>query len=646
MSDARADQSGAGTTDLNLPDYPWLNSVPSDIDWHSTVDPKPLYEILDSAVGRFPDNVCTYFLGRTQTYAEIATAVQHTAAGLEKLGVTKGTHVGLLLPNCPSYVIYYFAVLKLGATVVNFNPLYTAEELKTQAIDSEISIMVTLNLDLLFTKVESLLQSAAVGKAIVCDFPKLLPQPKSTLFKLFKRKDLAKIKKSPVRNKIVFDRTIQDNDGQYSQPDINPTEDIAVLQYTGGTTGVPKGVMLTHANLYCNTFQVTAWAAELEDGKQKVMAVLPFFHVFGMTVVMNFAIARASQIVLIPKFELDDALKLIDKVKPTCMPGVPTLFNAIANHSDLKKYDLSSLLFCFSGAAPLPLSLKNQFEELTLCKLVEGYGLSEAAPVVSCNPLPGPVKDKSIGLPMPGTKISLRDVEDPTVEVQPGERGELCISGPQVMKGYWKNQEATDGIFVGDYLRTGDVATLDGDGFIYIVDRIKDIILCSGYNVYPRQIEDAIYKHSAVEEVTAVAVPDEYRGEAPKAFVKLHDGHSLSEDELMAFLKTKLSKIEMPREIEFRDELPKTFVGKPSKKELQQQEAEARAEATDQDNTRSEEPTEATEETTTETPGEASTDASTGTATDAPVETTAGSGSTEGGLSPADTPTVDDTSGI
>ena len=556
----------------STPEFPWLDTVDDNVDWHQTFEPKPLYELLDGAVGRFPANVCTNFLGKTQTYSEIATAVQHTAAGLEKLGVSKGTRVGLFFPNCPSHVIYYFAILKLGATVVNFNPLYSIEELETQIEDSGTEIMATLNLAVLFDKVEALLKKGTLNQAIVCDFTKLLPPVKSSLFKVAKRKNLANIKASPVRDNVVLDRTVVNNNGHFTAVDIDPSEDVAVLQYTGGTTGTPKGAMLTHANLYINMHQISAWAPELEDGKQSVLAILPFFHVFGMTVVMNFAVGRASEIVLIPKFELEDALKTITKTKPTCMPGVPTLYNAIINHGNLDKYELSSLQFCFSGGAPLPMSTKNKFEQLTHCKLIEGYGLSECSPVVTGNPLAGPLKNQSIGLPMPGTMISLRDLEDPTKEVELGARGEVCVYGPQVMKGYWNRPEETNNAFVDGYLRTGDVATMDAQGFTYIVDRIKDIILCSGFNVYPRQIEDAIYQHSAVDEVTVVAVKDDYRGEAPKAFVKLLDGEDLNEEELLNFLKVKLSKIEMPREIEFRAELPKTLVGKLSKKELRQEE--------------------------------------------------------------------------
>jgi long-chain acyl-CoA synthetase len=347
-----------------------------------------------------------------------------------------------------------------------------------------------------------------------------------------------------------------------------------VLQYTGGTTGTPKGAMLTHANVSLNVKQVTAWAPTLIDGGERVLGVLPFFHVFAMTVVMNFGIARASQIIIMPRFSLDEALKLIDRTKPTAMPGVPTLFNAIMNHPKVKSFDLSSLKFCFSGGAPLPLEVKEQFERVTGCKLVEGYGLSEASPVVTANPLDGPIKSGSIGLPLPGTHVSLRDPADPEKEVAPGERGELCVKGPQVMKGYWKKPDATREQFVGDYLRTGDIAVMDEDGFFFIVDRIRDLIICSGYNVYPRVVEEAIYEHSAVEEVTVIGIKDKYRGEAPKAFIKLKAGASATADDIRKHLEKKLSKIEMPSQIEFRDSLPKTMIGKLSKKELKAEEAQ------------------------------------------------------------------------
>jgi long-chain acyl-CoA synthetase len=553
--------------------YPWLNSYPPNVDWAQRFTAEPLYALLDGAVARFPKNPCTTFLGRSTTYAELGALVDKAAAGLSRLGVAKGTKVGLFLPNSPTFVVYYFATLKLGGIVVNYNPLYTLEELTFQVRDSETDVMVTLDLKLLFDKVEALLASGVLKRAVVGSFPALLPSAKAILFRLFKAKDLAHPARSAASDKIVLEGDLMANDGQYASPLIVPHEDVAVLQYTGGTTGTPKGAMLTHANLYTNVMQVVAWAPMLESGKERMMGVLPFFHVFAMTVVMNFSIARAAEIVIMPRFVLDDALKLIDKSKPTCMPGVPTLFNALINHPKLKNFDLSSLKFCLSGGAALPMEVKQRFEALTGCKLVEGYGLSEASPVVTANPPDGPVVEGSIGQPLPQTIVSLRDLSDPTREVPVGERGEVCIRGPQVMKGYWKKPEETAGQFVGPFLRTGDVGIMDERGFIRIVDRIKDLIICSGYNVYPRRIEEALYEHPAVEEVTVIGIKDKYRGEAPKAFIKLKSGAKMTVEDVLKHLEPKISKIEMPSEIEFRDVLPKTMIGKLSKKELKQEEA-------------------------------------------------------------------------
>ncbi len=559
--------------------YPWLTRYPPGVDWHGSFTPAPLYSLIERAAARTPDRVCTLFLGRSTTYAEIARLVDRTAAGLQKLGVGKGTRVGLFLPNCPTFIIYYFAILKAGGTVVNFNPLYTLEELSFQIRDSGTEFMVTLDLKVLFDKVEALVAAGTLPRAIVASFRGLLPTAKSVLFRLFKGKELSSFAASRVRDRLIDDHAVISGAGAPAPVDIDVMNDIAVLQYTGGTTGTPKGAMLTHANVFTNVQQVIAWAPELKDGEERVLGVLPFFHVFAMSVVMNFGIAKSCEIVIMPRFVLDDAMALISKTRPTVMPGVPTLFNAIMNHPKLKTFDLSSLKFCLSGGAPLPLDIKTNFERLTGCKLVEGYGLSEASPVVTCNPLEGPVKEGSIGQPLPQTIVSLRDLADPAIEVPQGEKGEICIKGPQVMKGYWQKPAETAGQFVGDYLRTGDVAYMDADGFLFIVDRIKDLIICSGYNVYPRNIEEAIQMHPAVEEVIVIGIPDQYRGEAPKAFVKLKSGAAATADDILQHLETKLSRIEMPAEIEFRDTLPKTMVGKLSKKELKAEEKQRRERA-------------------------------------------------------------------
>jgi long-chain acyl-CoA synthetase len=567
--------SALQTADVRARDgaYQWLAHYPKDVDWHQNFTAAPLYELLDSAVAKYGSKTATNFLGKTLTYKEIGQATARAAAGLQKLGIKKGSKVGLLLPNCPTFIIYYFAILKAGGTVVNYNPLYTLEELAFQVKDSETEIMVTLDLKVLFDKVEGLMKAGALKRTIVASFPSLLPGAKSVLFKLFKAKEMAHPSKSEVASSIVSDADVQNNDGKYQRVEIDPVNDVAVLQYTGGTTGTPKGAMLTHANVGINAQQGRAWATNLRPGSERVLAALPFFHVFAMTAVMNFALAQGAELIIMPRFVLGDAMKLIDKTKPSVMPGVPTMFIAMLNHPKLKSFDMSSLKFCLSGGAPLPVDVKQRFESLTGCKLVEAYGLSETSPGATCNPLDGPVKEGSIGQPLPATIISLRDLADPSKEVPLGEKGEICIKGPQVMKGYWKRPEETANQFVGDYLRTGDVGIMDEQGFIFIVDRIKDLIICSGYNVYPRRVEEAIYEHPAVEEVTVIGIKDQYRGEAPKAFIKLKSGMPATEADIRKHLETKLSKIELPAEIEFRDALPKTMIGKLSKKELKAEEA-------------------------------------------------------------------------
>ena len=375
-------ETGAGTVHPRLlpgdaERYPWLASYPAGVDWYQTFQPARLDAILDHAAERFPNAICSNFLGRKTTYKTIKAEADKAAKGLQKLGVQKGTKVGLFLPNSPTFIIYYFAVLKAGGTVVNFNPLYTVEELAFQIKDSETEMMVTLDLKLLYDKVEALLEAGTLPKVIVGSFPSLLPGAKSFLYKLLKSRDLAKPKSSLPAGKIVDEASVRVNDGRFEPVSINPVQDVAVLQYTGGTTGTPKGAMLTHANVSTNVRQAVAWVPGLEPGKERVLGALPFFHVFAMTGVMNFAIATAAEIVIMPRFVLNDAMALITKTRPTIMPGVPTMFIAMLNHPKLKSFDLSSLKFCLSGGAPLLLETKKNFEALTGCKVVEAYGLSE-----------------------------------------------------------------------------------------------------------------------------------------------------------------------------------------------------------------------------------------------------------------------------
>ncbi|MDX2156232.1 MAG: long-chain fatty acid--CoA ligase [Hyphomicrobiaceae bacterium] len=557
---------------------PWLDHYPDGVNWHQEFEPRPLHSLIDDACRDFGPRPATNFLGKSLTYAEIGRLVDRAATGLQKLGVGKGTKVGLLLPNSPTFIVYYFAIAKVGATVVNYNPLYTVDELGHQIADSETEIMVTLDLKILFDKVDALLTTGQLPRAIVASFSALLPATKSVLFRLFRGRELARPYASSAASRIVADTEVLDNDGSFAPVAINAVCDVAVLQYTGGTTGVPKGAMLTHANVTINVQQSLAWVSGVVAGQERVLGALPFFHVFAMTAVMNFAIAIGAEIIIMPRFVLNDAMALITKMRPTLMPGVPTMFIAMLNHPKLESFDLSSLKFCLSGGAPLLLDTKQRFERLTGCKVVEAYGLSETSPGVTVNPINGPVKPLSIGQPLPGTIVSLRDPANPDIVMPPGEKGEICIKGPQVMKGYWKKPAETAQQTTSDgYLRTGDIAIMDDEGFLFIVDRTKDLIICSGYNVYPRNVEEAISKHPAVEEVTVIGIPDTYRGEAPKAFIKLRGGTSATEKDILAHLTPLLSRIEIPAEIEFRDQLPKTLIGKLSKKELKEEEARRRA---------------------------------------------------------------------
>lgn len=553
----------------------WEKVYPKGIEWKYEGTDVPVYQMLEEAAASGEHKPCLYFLGKRYTYGETLKMVNQVAAGLQAMGIKKGDKVGLCLPNCPYMVIAYYGALKAGATVVNFNPLYTKDEIRYQIDDSGVATMFTLDLAPIYDKVAAAFGTSTLRRVVVCPLGEAMPTLKGFLFKIFKRSQIAKINED---ERHVFFSSLTAKGDTPEAIDIDPVNDIALHQYTGGTTGLPKGAMLTHRNVVSNTLQSRMWLCGEADARgERFMGVLPFFHVFAMTTVMNLAIQTGSEIILLPRYELQDLLKNIHKLRPTLMSGVPTIFNAVLNAPNLKKFDLTCIRYCISGGAPLPREVKNRFEKLTGCVLVEGYGLSEASPVALCNPLETGGKTGAIGLPLPGTEVDIRDLEDPMKSVKQGERGELVIRGPQVMKGYWNRPEETQKVLLKDgYLRTGDVGYMDKDGYVFLTDRLKDIIICSGYNVYPRLIEEVFYKHPDVEEVIVIGIPDEYRGEAPKAFVKLKPGAGVTEKILMDFVADHLNPIERPSEIEFRQQLPKTMVGKLSKKELVEEEKKKR----------------------------------------------------------------------
>ncbi len=548
----------------------WLRAYPPGVDWHAPIPARPMPDLLDDAVRGYADRPFLDFLGRRYSYRAIGALVDRFAKGLQDLGVRKGDRVGLFLPNTPYYVVAFFGVLKAGATVVNFNPLYAEREVEGQIADSGVRLMVTLDLEALLGKLRKMFGRTPLERIVVCRMQDVLPFPKNLLFPIARRKDIARTVDDG-RHLRFADLTA--NGGDPVRVAVDPAEDVAVLQYTGGTTGLPKGAMLTHANLYANACQATMWFEGARPGEERLLAVLPFFHVFAMTAAMNLPIRLGAEIVMLPRFELDQVMETIAKKRPTLFPAVPTIYTAINNHRDRSRYDLSSIKFCISGGAPLPVEVKTAFERGTGCRLVEGYGLSEASPVTNCNPIAGVNKTGSIGPPLPGTTIELVSLEDGRTPVPLGERGELCVRGPQVMKGYWNRPEETAATLRDGLLHTGDVAYMDEDGYVFIVDRIKDLILCSGFNVYPRNVEEAIHLHPAVAEVVVGGIPDAYRGQTVKAWIRLKDGETLDADGLRAFLEDKLSTIEQPKQVEFRDELPKTLIGKLNRKALLDEEA-------------------------------------------------------------------------
>ena len=555
---------------------PWIAAYPEGISWQGEIDVTPVHEQVLAACAKNPSAVALDFLGGTTSFGELAKAITAFAGALQsRYGVTKGTRVAIMLPNTPFYPIAYYGVLRAGGTVVNCNPLYTVSELSHITANAGADLMVTLDLQQIFEKGEALLDAGHVKSLVVCHFPDALPLAKKVLFSLFKRRDLAKPRQSRHAGNISSFAELIEARQTPSAVVIDTRNDIAVQQYTGGTTGIPKGALLTHANIAANMSQIDAWGCGLFYPPSKVVAVLPFFHIFAMTVCMNVPLCNGTQVVMLPRFELKALLALLTRTRANVLPAVPTLLNAIAR-SGATAEQLSSLEVAISGGAALPDEVRNAFAKKSKALLAEGYGLTEASPVVCCAALRVPSKPMSIGLPLPGTDIRFIEV-DSGQPVGIGENGELQVKGPQVMKGYHGNREASEEAFMDGWLRTGDVGHMDEDGYVFLVDRIKDLIICSGFNVYPRVIEEALMTHEAVEETNVIGVDDEYRGEAPVAYVKLREGKSVSEADLKHFLADKLNKIEMPRQIIFKDALPKTLIGKLSKKELREEYAQQKA---------------------------------------------------------------------
>jgi long-chain acyl-CoA synthetase len=561
---------------------PWLanydKGVPQTVDYPQ----KPLFHFLEEAARKYPDHACTIFKGAVISYREMNAQTDAMAAALLEMGVKKGDRVGIFMPNLPQFVIAFYGILKAGAAVVAINPTYPVDEIIMPVDDANIDVMFTLTR--FYDKVKAARERSKLKKIIVSNLKESLPPFTRLLFTLFKEKKGGD-HLDTLASGDVWMKDLLAKHAQSAKPivEVSP-DDTAVFQYSGGTTGVPKGAVAMHRNVVANTLQIKSWMPSLIPGKEVVLMGIPLFHVYGMVAGMNFAMANGASMVMVPNArDLKDVLDNISKYKATIFPGVPTLYNAINNHPDVKagKYNLSSIKACISGSAPLMRETKEQFEKLTGGKVFEGYGLSEAPTATHCNPLEGVNKTGSIGMPLPDVDVKLINLDDGETELTQGEIGEIIINGPQVMKGYHNMPTETvnslrqmkDGK---TWLFTGDIARMDEDGYFYIVDRKKELIKPGGFQVWPREVEEAIMGHPKVLEVGVGGIPDPQRGETVKAWIVMKPGETITEAELKAFCKEHLAPYKVPTHYEFRTELPKTTVGKILRRELVRQHKEGK----------------------------------------------------------------------
>lgn len=528
----------------------WYKSYSPNVRPHLEYPDLTMPQYLEKAAKDFPERDAVIFAGVRLPYKILAAMVNQCAGALTDLGVKKGDRVALMAPNCPQYILGFLATLKIGAIVVQVNPMYVERELEHILNDSGAETIIAY--DAFYPRIKNVRSITPLKNVILF----ALGNPAGTADD----------------NALKAEELLPKYPPQFEQAPVDMDNDVAVFQYTGGTTGVSKGAMLTNRNITANAIQVAEWFETLEYGNEKVLSALPFFHSYGMTTCLNLSIINAATMVVMARFDIKECLELIKQEKPTLFPGVPTMYIAVNNYPNVKEYGIDSIKGCISGSAPLPVEVAEQFEKLTGGLLVEGYGLSETSPVTHCNPMFGQRKVGSIGIPLPDTDCKIMDLETGEQELPPGELGELCISGPQVMKGYWNMPEETNKTLRNGWIYTGDIAKMDEDGYFYIVDRKKDMIIAGGYNIYPRDIEEVLFEHPKVLEAVVAGVPDPYRGETVKAFVVLKEGQQATEEEIIEYCKANLARYKVPKLVEFRPELPKTIVGKVLRRTLREEE--------------------------------------------------------------------------
>ena len=542
-------------------------NVPSSLTYPEWILP----DLLSSTAGKFPDRPALKYYGRVITYRELAHLVDQFAQALRELQIRPRTVMGIMLPNLPQTVIAFYGSLKAGAIVTTINPLYVESEIEHQVSDAGCETMLAL--DQFFPRIEPLIGRTCLTRVIVTGPEDYMPWLKRVLYPWMKRRP-DRARPIGTSSAVHFFRHIMKGPSTGSSVPVSPS-DVALLQYTGGTTGVPKGVELTHRNLLCNAWQCRHWMPSLREGQETFLAVLPFFHVYGMTACQNLTISVGGVMALLPRFSVGEVLGTVTRERVTVFPGIPAMYSAINNYQHLDRYDLRSIRLCISGAGPLRQSIQARFEALTGARLVEGYGLTEAGPVTHVNPIEAGSntrRHRSIGLPLPDTAAKIVDLETGERELPLGEVGELLIQGPQVMRGYWKREADTRQILKDGWLHTGDLARMDGDGFFYIEDRKKDMIKSGGENVYPREIEEVLYRHPKVKEAVVVGFPQGIRGELIKAYVVLKEGEKTTAAELLEHCRRDLAKFKVPKKIEFRTELPKSIVGKVLRRMLVEEE--------------------------------------------------------------------------
>jgi len=557
---------------------PWIRFYEQGVPAHLDIPDYPLTWLLDQAVKNYPGHTALIYYGTKISYAQLSTLANRFAVALQKLGIQQGDRVAIALPNIPQYPIAFYGALRAGAVAVPTNPLYTGREMQHQLADSGARFIVMM--DEFYPTVRSVRAETALENVILTSPADYLPPLLHTLYPLSQLR--AKRQEPHLTNKELHeDKTLHSMSEMlvphtkkgielFNLPALSSGDDLAVLQYTGGTTGLSKGAMLTHRNLLANAMQTRNWTPQVRDAAEVSLCVAPFFHSYGLTVGMNLSILAAATMVLLPRFKSADVLKAIRQYRPTLFPGIPTMYLAIMREAGKHTEQLSSIKFCISGAAPLPAKIQHDFEEATHGRLVEGYGLSEAAPVTHCNPLTDNCRNGSIGLPLPDVDSAILD-QVTGKPLPTGEIGEIAVKGPNIMKGYWNRKDETEATFTNGWMHTGDLGKMDEDGFFYVVERAKDLILASGFNVYPREVEEVLFHHPAVQEAAVAGTPDEYRGETVAAFVVLKPGYAPTDEtrqSILAYCKQNLAAYKVPKLLEFRQTLPKSIIGKVLRREL------------------------------------------------------------------------------